>query len=243
MQALHVASHPEAAKPFLPESYETERSLVMVVEKSFQFLTEREFEEAFKVAPKQVPGLLLDSIRTETGQLQAGVLMTDPDSPYRKVRIQQMAGTVLSEKLLQPHAQLRVGQGQSMAAWYESDVVKNRPSAVRNVQSEADVKMLIQRHMETKQVEAEATAAAAASGTDAASGTAVAAAATEETVKAVEEVSSDDGDLAAGTVSLVKLPSAAAAKERHPSAEALQRHLLPGAKWRARGGAQLQGPL
>ena len=55
-------------RSFVAESFETERTLAFLLERAFIFVSEKDFETQYGMAPRDLPGVVVDTILGETGQ-------------------------------------------------------------------------------------------------------------------------------------------------------------------------------
>ena len=146
------------SKTFYAESYTCGQSLSMIMERSYIFLTELQFLEVHGVHPRNLKGVVVEQVVTETGEVLKGVICADPDQPFRKIKTQHVLQTQRSDLLLEPSRQLRQGQSHAYAKWFEEDLLKKRPAGLKAALTEQQIKQMVAK---TQEEAAESTAGAA----------------------------------------------------------------------------------
>ena len=100
------------SKDFGPEEFDEEACLTLKMQRYYWFLSESEFTKEFGCLPSECPGAVMESMRTETGAMMKGVLITHPEKPYREVVAETTASTCMRHKLMPEKDHVRAGQGQ-----------------------------------------------------------------------------------------------------------------------------------
>ena len=108
---------------FMPQAYEAKKSLDVALEKSYLFISEKDFMEQYKVCPKKA-GFKVDTIVDEHKTPVTGVLVKDPGQRHPRLVVRASIGTTLADQLLIPSDQVRPNQGIAMSTWWEADLLK-----------------------------------------------------------------------------------------------------------------------
>ena len=131
---------------FVPQQYESSKSLELCWERSYVFIPEKDFKTEYKVDPRQA-GFKIDTLSDENNNMVAGVIIKDPNQKCAKLIARSVLGTRLADKLLQSCDAVRPQQGSEMAKWWETDLVKQRPLGITSPMSLDAVVEKVESHL------------------------------------------------------------------------------------------------
>ena len=135
------------AKAWHSEALQEESRVSIKMSRSCLFLSFSEFEERFKTkvahfGPGELP---IEELRDESGILQRGIVLADPDSPFRKITVEAEMGKRLHKTLLDPSDMLRPNQHGDMMQYLVQEDSKQRGRALKAPHTEDDMKKLVER--------------------------------------------------------------------------------------------------
>ena len=160
----HVAMKEGKEMSFMQQSFVTHEQLQVCCERTCLFVPESEGPRVFGAELKNLP-VKLTQVKIETGEVVSGIVIADPrDGAVRRLHLRVLSGTCLEGQILDPHKQIRPGQGDDIQNWYNADFIKMRAALLApTLPSQEDVCKLAKEH-QSKLAETQAVAASAALG-------------------------------------------------------------------------------
>ena len=143
VQAKAVMSG-QAKASFPPAVYSDVATMGYVMERPLWFATPSEFEGYFKVKHTQL-GLPLDELEDECGRPLKGIVLSNPNEPFRRLTLQNYVQTHLAKKLLEPGALFREEQACEFKSMCDGEKIKKRPRSMTSPPSVPELKEMAEK--------------------------------------------------------------------------------------------------
>ena len=139
----HLIKNPPPQQAWVPETVSEETSSLLLLKRSYLFLTCDEFEAMNEC---KIPSdVTLHELTDEAGRVTKGLLLKDPQNPHRRVELQRVVALQLERGIASSSQMLRPQQNKDLFKMLVADDVSKNRKGFTNPLDEKEVEELVKR--------------------------------------------------------------------------------------------------